>query len=111
MLVFSPCVLLYFQVGAMVARQPSSELCDCVGLGHRFDFSFVPGIGVLSYVQLAHIGYSNEHRLAIAGAYVGCPLSVLSVVAAVVGNGRSRVITWLAGGSLAVVWSIAFFYV
>jgi integrase len=29
---------------------------------------------------------------------------------AIVGNGRSRVITWLAGGSLAVVWSIAFLY-
>jgi hypothetical protein len=66
--------------------------------------------GVLSYIQLAQIGHSNEHRLAIAGVYVGCPLSVLSVVAAVVGNGRSRVIAGLAGGSLAVVWSIAFFY-
>lgn len=51
-----------------------------------------------------------SHRLAIAGVYVGCPLSVFSVVTAIVGNGRSRVITWLAGGSLAVVWSIAFFY-
>ena len=66
--------------------------------------------GVLSYVQLAHIGHSDEHRLAIAGVYVGCPLSVFSVVAAVVGNGRSRVIAWLAGGLLAVVWTVAFFY-
>jgi hypothetical protein len=46
-LVFSPCALLisYFRMGAMVARPPSSvlaELCDCVELGDRFDFSFVP---------------------------------------------------------------------
>ena len=66
--------------------------------------------GLLSYIQLAHIGHSNEHRLAIAGVYVGCPLSVFSVVTAIVGNGHSRVMTWLAGGSLALVWSIAFFY-
>jgi hypothetical protein len=53
---------------------------------------------VVSDIQLAHIGHSNEHRLTIAGVYVGCPLSVFSVVAAVVGNGRSRVFAWLAGG-------------
>jgi hypothetical protein len=42
-------------MGAMVARPPSSvlaELCGCVGLGRRFDFSFVPHC-VLSYIQLA----------------------------------------------------------
>jgi hypothetical protein len=65
--------------------------------------------GVLSYIQLAHIGHSNEHRLAMAGGYVGWSLAVFAVVAAVLGNGRSRVIAWLAGGSLAVVWSIALF--
>jgi len=66
--------------------------------------------GVLSYVQLAHIGYAVEHRLAVAGVYVGCPLSAFSVIAAIVGKGPSRVIVLLAGGSLALVWIIAFFY-
>jgi hypothetical protein len=66
--------------------------------------------GVISYIQLSHMDSSNEHRLAIAGVYVGCPLSVFSVIVAAVGKGRSRVIVWLAGGSLALVWSIAFFY-
>jgi hypothetical protein len=46
----------------------------------------------------------------MAGVYLGCPLSVFSVVAAAVGKGRSRVIVGLAGGSLALVWSLAFFY-
>jgi uncharacterized membrane protein len=66
--------------------------------------------GVLWVVQFANIGHANEHRLAVAGVYVGCPLSVFSVVAAAAGKGRSRVIVWLAGGALALVWSIAFFY-
>jgi hypothetical protein len=66
--------------------------------------------GVLSCVQLAHIGSANEHRLALEGVYVGCPLAVFSVIAAAVGKGRSRVIVWLAGGSLALVWNMAFFY-
>jgi hypothetical protein len=66
--------------------------------------------GVVSYIQLAHIGSSNEHRLAIAGVYAGWPLAVFSVIAATVGKGRARVIVWLAGGSLALVWSVAFFY-
>jgi hypothetical protein len=66
--------------------------------------------GVLTYVQLAHIGHSNEHRLAIAGVYVGCPLSVCSVIAALVGNGRSRVMLSLAALLLAAVWTVAFYY-
>jgi hypothetical protein len=66
--------------------------------------------GVLSYIQLAHIGHSNEHRLAITGAYAGWSLAFFSLIAAAVGKGRSRAIVWLAGASLALVWSIAFFY-
>ncbi len=66
--------------------------------------------GVIFYIQLAQMASSNEHRLAMAGVYVGFPLSVLSVITAAVGKGRSRVIVWLASGSLALVWSIAFFY-
>jgi hypothetical protein len=66
--------------------------------------------GVICYVKLAHIGASNEHQLAMGGVYAGCPLSLFSVVAATVGEGRSRVIVGLAGALLALVWSIAFFF-
>ena len=66
--------------------------------------------GVISYVQLAHIGSANEHRLAVAGFYAGCPFAVFSLIAAAIGKGRSRSIVCLAGGSLALVWSFAFFY-
>jgi hypothetical protein len=66
--------------------------------------------GLLSYIQLRHIGYSNEHRLMMAGGYAGWPLAVFSVVAAATGKGRARVVVWLAGGSLALVWSITLFY-
>jgi hypothetical protein len=63
---------------------------------------------VLLFVQLAHIN-PHEHRLAMAGVYVGWPLSVFSVVAAFVGEGRSRVMLCLAALSLATVWTIAFY--
>jgi len=66
--------------------------------------------GILLFVQFAHLGHPNEHRLAIAGVRVGCPLSVFSVLAAAAGKGRGRAIVWVAGGSLALVWIIAFFY-
>jgi hypothetical protein len=65
--------------------------------------------GVLFYVQLADIGSANEHRLAVAAVYASGPLSVFSVIAAAVGKGRSRVIVCLAGISLSLVWSIAYF--
>jgi hypothetical protein len=112
MLVFSPCVLLAFGwVRWWRVRPPRSWRNYAVASGlAAASTSALCLYGVLSYIQLANIGHSNEHRLAIAGVYVGCPLSVFSVVTAIVGNGRSRMITWLAGGSLAVVWSIAFFY-
>jgi hypothetical protein len=112
MLAFSPCVLLI--VGWVRWRRGSpprrwQSYAVAYGLATA-SISALCLYGVLSYIQLAHIGHSNEHRLAMAGVYVGWPLSVFSVVAAVVGNGRSRVIAWLAGGSLAAVWSIAFIY-
>ena len=112
MLVFSPCALLIFGwVRWWSVRSPRHWRTNAIAWGLATDsISTLCLYGVLSYIQLAHTSHSNEHRLAIAGAYVGCPLSVFSVVAAVVGNGRSRVIAWLAGGSLALVWSIAFFY-
>jgi hypothetical protein len=65
---------------------------------------------VVLYIQLAKMDPSNEHRLAMAGVFVGCPLSVFSVAAAVAGQGRSRGIATLAGGLLALVWTIAFSY-
>jgi len=112
MLVFSPFVLLIFGwVRWWRVRPPRNWRNYAIAWGlAAASISALCLYGVLSYIQLGHIGHSNEHRLAIVGAYVGCPLSVFSVVTAIVGNGRSRVITWLAGGSLAVVWSIAFFY-
>jgi len=112
LLVFSPCVLLTFGwVRWWRVRPPRYWRNYAVAWGLAVSsISALCLYGVLSYIQLANIGHTNEHRLAMAGVYVGCPLSVFSVVAAVVGNGRSRVIAGLAGGSLAVVWSIAFFY-
>jgi hypothetical protein len=110
-LVFSPCVLLTFGwVRRWRVRPPRYWRNYAVAWGlAASSISTICLYSVLSYIQLAHIGHSNEHRLTIAGVYVGCPLSVFSVVSAIVGYGRSRVITWLAGGSLAVLWSIAFF--
>ena len=112
MLVLSPCVLLGFGwVRWWRSRPPRAWRNYAVVWGlAAASVSALCLYGVLSYIQLANIGHSNEHRLAIAGVYVGCPLSVFSVVTAIVGDGRSRVITWLVGGSLAAVWSITFFY-
>jgi hypothetical protein len=112
MLAFSPCALLI--VGWVRWRRvPPPRRWQSYAVAYGLATASISALclyGVLSYIQLAHIGHSNEHRLAMAGVYVGWPLSVFSVVAAVVGNGRSRVIAWLAGGSLAAVWSIAFIY-
>lgn len=111
-LAFSPCALLIFGwVRWWRVRAPRHWRNYAIAWGlATASISASCLYGVLSYIQLGHIGRSNEHRLAIAGVYVGCPLAVFSVVAAVVGDGRSRVIAWLAGGSLALVWIIAFFY-
>jgi hypothetical protein len=111
MLGFSPCALLTVGwVRWWRVPPPRNWRSYAVGYGlASASLSTLCLYGVLSYIQLAHIGHSNEHQLAMAGVYVGWPLSVFSVVPAVVGNGRSRVIAGLAGGSLAVVWSIAFF--
>ena len=111
-LVLSPCLLLSFGwVRWWRTRTPRHWRNYAVAWGlAAASISALCLYGVLSYIQLANVGHSNEHRLSIAGVYVGCPLSVFSVVTAIVGDGSSRVITWLAGGSLALVWSIAFFY-
>jgi hypothetical protein len=112
MLIFSPCVLIIFGwVRWWRVRPPRFWRNYAIAWGlATASISVLCLYGVLSYVQLGHIGQSNEHRLAIGGAYVGGPLSLFSVAAAVVGNGRSRVITWLAGAALAVVWTVAFFH-
>jgi hypothetical protein len=112
MLVFSPCMLLVFGwVRWWRGRPPRYWRNYAIAWGlATASISALCLYGVLSYVQLAHIGDLNEHRLAIAGVYVGCPLSIFSLVAGALGKGRSRVIVWLAGGSLALVWSIAFLY-
>ncbi len=111
-LAFSPCALLIFGwVRWWRVRPPRSWRNYALAWGlAAASISALCLYGVVSCIQLAHIGYSNEHRLAMAGAYAGWPLSVFSVVAAVLGNGRSRIIAGLAGASLALVWSVAFFY-
>lgn len=112
MFVFSPCVLLSFGwVRWWRAPLPRSRRNYAIAWGlAAASLSALCLYGVLSYIQLGHIGSANEHRLAIGGVYAGWPLSLFSVVAAALGKGRARVIVWLAGGSLALVWSIAFFY-
>lgn len=112
MLVFSPCMLLVFGwVRWWRGRPPRHWRNYAIAWGlATASISALCLYGVLSCVQLAHIGPSNEHRLALAGVYVGYPLSIFSLVAAAVGKGRPRVIVWLAGGSLALVWSIASHY-
>ena len=110
--VLSPCVLLIFGwVRWWCIRLPRYRWNHAVAWGlATASISALCLYGVLTYIQLAHFGSSNEHRLAIAGVYAGWPLSVFSVVAAAIGKGPARVIVWLAGGSLALVWSVAFFY-
>jgi len=111
-LVFSPCVLLTCGwVRWCTSAFPRYWRSYLVAWGlATASISALLLYGVLSYVQLAHIGSSNEHRLAIAGAYAGWPLSIVSLIAAAVGKGRACVIVGVAGGSLALVWSMAFFY-
>ena len=111
-LIFAPCVLLTFGwVRWWRTRPPRYWRNYTIAWGlAAASISALCLYGVLSYVQLGHIGHSNEHRLAMAGVYVGWPLSVSSVVAAFAGEGRSRVILCLAACSLALVWSIAFFH-
>ena len=112
MLVFSPCILLVFGwVRWWRVRVPRYWRNDVIAWGlATASISALCLYGVLSCIQLSHIGSANEHRLANAGAYAAGPLSVFSVIAAAAGRGRSRVIVGLAGGSLALVWVIAFFY-
>lgn len=111
-LVFSPCLLLilgwvrWWSVRSLRYWRNKAIVC---GLATA-SISALCLYGVISYVQLANIGSTNEHRLAIAGVYVGCPLAVFSFVTGAVGEGRSRVIVGLVGGSLALVWGLAFFY-
>lgn len=111
-LLFSPALLLVFGWMRWSYAQPR---------GHWRNYAIAWGLataslsalclyGVISYVQLSHIGRSTEHRLAIAGVCVRCPLAVSSLIAAIIGQGRSRVIAWLAGAALALVWSVAFSY-
>ena len=106
--VFSPCVLLTFGWARWWRTRLPRNHAIAVGLAAA-SISALCLYGVLSYIRLAHIGSSNEHRLAIAVAYAGWPLSVFSVVAGAVGKGRARVIVGLVGGLLALVWSVAFF--
>lgn len=111
MLVFSPCALLAFGWVRWCRVRPPRHWRDQAiawGLGAA-SISALCLYGVLSYVQLAHIGYLNEHRLATEGAYAVCPLSFFSLIAAATGKGRARTTVWLAGISLAIVWSVAFF--
>jgi hypothetical protein len=112
MLVFSPCVLLIFgwvrwwRVRSLQYWRSHAIAC---GLATA-SISTLCLYGVISYIQLAHTGSSNEHRSAMAGVYAGLPLAVFSLVAAAVGKGPARAVVWLAGGSLALVWSLALFY-
>jgi hypothetical protein len=111
-LVFCPCVLLIFgwaQWWRVRPRRYWRNQAIACGLATA-SISALCLYGVISYVQLANIGSGNEHRLAMAGVLAGCPLSVISVIAAAVGKGRSRVIVGLSGGLLALVWSLAFFF-
>jgi hypothetical protein len=112
MLVFSPCALLIFGWvrwwGVRSVQYWRGHAIAC-GLATA-SISTLCLYGVISYIQLVRPGSSNEHGLAIASVYAGLPLAVLSLVAAAVGKGRARAVVWLAGGSLALVWSFAFFY-
>jgi hypothetical protein len=111
-LLFSPCALLAFGwVRWCRAHPPRSWRNNAIAWGlATASISVFCLYGMVSFIQLANIGHLNEHRLAIAGFYVGCPLSVVSVVAAILGIGRSRIISLVAGASLAAVWIIAFYY-
>jgi hypothetical protein len=111
MLVFSPCLLLIFGWVRWWRVHPPRHWRD-YAIAWALGISSISALclyGVIFCIQLAHIGSANEHRIAVAGSYAGCPLSVLSVIAAALGKGRSRVIVSLAAVSLVVIWSIAFF--
>ncbi|MGC2475532.1 MAG: hypothetical protein WA485_14425 [Candidatus Sulfotelmatobacter sp.] len=66
--------------------------------------------GVVLYLQVRHIGYWNEYRLASGWGRLNWPLSVLAVLAAILGKGRSRVLLLCAGCALVTVWTIAFIH-
>jgi hypothetical protein len=111
-LVLSPCMLLVFGwVRWWRVHPPRNWRNYAIGWGlATASMSALCLYGVLFYVQLAHISFANEHRLAVVAVYASCPLSVSSMIAAAAGKGRSRVIVWLAGISLSLVWSVAYFY-
>lgn len=112
LLFFSPSVLLIVGwVGWWRLRSPRNWRNYLIASGlAATSISALCLYGVLLCVRLAHIGSSNEHRLAMVGVYVGWPLSVFSVVSAFAGEGRSRVMLCLAACSLATVWTFAFYY-
>jgi hypothetical protein len=64
--------------------------------------------GVVLYLQVRHIGYWNEYRVASGWGRFNWPLAVLAVIAAVLGKGRSRVMLLFAGCALVTVWTMAF---
>src|SRR5215475_11015859 len=89
-------------MGAMVARPSSSVLavlCDCVGLGHRFDFSFVP---VWCSVLCAARTYRLLKRTPVSDGRVLCGLSVVSLLC-LCGGYRQGAFSFdcLAGGCIA----------
>ena len=112
MFVFSPSVLLIFgwlrwsHIGPPRSWRNYAIACALASAS----ISGLCLYSVISYIQLSHIGYSNQHRLAMAGVYAGSPLAVLSLITATVGEGRARVIVWLAAASITIVWIVAFFY-
>jgi len=110
-LVFSPSVLLVAGwVGWWRLRSSRYWRNYVIALGlASTSISALCMYGVLLCVRLAHIGNLNEHRLVMAGVYLGWPLSAFSIVAAFTGKGRSRVMLCLAALSLATVWTIEFY--
>lgn len=109
-LLFSPFVLLIVgSVRWLRPRYTQHWRTYFIGIGlAATSISALCLYGVLLFIRLAHIGNLNEHRLTMAGVYVGWPLSAFSVPAALVGEGRSRVMLGLAAFALAIVWTIAF---
>jgi hypothetical protein len=80
-----------------------------VGLGSA-SVSCLCLFSVVLYLQKAHIGYWNEYVIASRWGVVSWPISVVTLILAMIGKGASRVLLLLAGAALVLVWTMAFIH-
>jgi hypothetical protein len=107
----APAPLLVLGWARWLAKRESPHIWRqnlvAVGLGLA-SISAACLYGVVLYFRAVHIGYWNEYVTAAPWALLAFPISVLAVVAAIVGKGVARILLALAGALLVLIWAAAF---